>query len=120
MYLVGKPHPAQERLVAWLRGNGDAVLVTSAEVFQEIVHRFVAIDRRSAIEDAFAVLDSLVEATHAITRDDVGLAHEIAMHHHGLSGRDCLHAAVMRSHAITRVLSMDRGFDALPGIERVP
>ena len=53
MYLVGAPHPNRERLEAFLRHWPDEDYVTSAEVHQEIMHRFVAIDRRAAIEDAF-------------------------------------------------------------------
>ena len=58
MYVVGRAHPLKgvaERLLQ------DAVaaeqrLVTSAEVMQEILHRYVAIDRRDAIQPALAVL----------------------------------------------------------------
>ena len=46
MYLVGAPHPNRERLEAFLRNRPDEDYVTSAEVYQEMLHRFVAIDRR--------------------------------------------------------------------------
>ena len=36
-------------------------LATDAEVFQEILHRYVAIDRRDAIKPSFTVLLNLVD-----------------------------------------------------------
>ena len=60
MYLVGAPHPNRELLATFLRHWPDEDYVTSAEVYQEMMHRFVAIDRRAAIEDAFRLLDDLV------------------------------------------------------------
>lgn len=37
----------------------------------------------------------------------------------GVPARDAPHVAVMRSNRIDRILSFDRGFDAVPGIERL-
>lgn len=37
----------------------------------------------------------------------------------GISARDALHVAIMRQAGISRILSYDRGFDAIPGIERL-
>lgn len=36
-----------------------------------------------------------------------------------LSARDALHAAVMRREGVSRIMSFDGGFDALPGITRI-
>ena len=36
-----------------------------------------------------------------------------------LSTRDAVHVGVMLEHGISRVLSYDRGFDGLAGIERL-
>lgn len=36
-----------------------------------------------------------------------------------LSARDSLHIAVMEAHEVRRVLTFDRGFDKVVGIERV-
>jgi predicted nucleic acid-binding protein len=37
-----------------------------------------------------------------------------------LSGQDAIHVAVMQRRGIGRVLSFDRAFDGLPGLERTP
>ena len=52
MYLVGSAHPhkvdARRRLERLITDNRR--LVIDAEVLQEILHRYVAIDRRDAIQ----------------------------------------------------------------------
>lgn len=59
MYLVGAPHPNRDRVVAFLQAQPGEYYVTSAEVYQEILHRYAAIGRRAAIADAFDLLDDL-------------------------------------------------------------
>ena len=121
MYLVGghNPHKGDVR-----RRLEDAIaagerLVTSAEVLQEILHRYVAIGRRDAIQPAFDALLGVVDEVLGIERRDVERARELVLGSIGLSARDALHAAVMEREAIARILSFDAGFDDLPGITRL-
>ena len=63
MYLVGAPHPHKadaQRLLEKLITDRQR-LVTDAEVLQEILHRYVAIDRRDAIQPAFDALLGVVD-----------------------------------------------------------
>ena len=58
MYLVGASHPhkiAAQRMLEKLIRDRER-LTTDAEVLQEILHRYVAIDRRDAIQPAFDAL----------------------------------------------------------------
>ena len=120
MYLVGAPHPNRDRVESFLRTRPDEDYVTSAEVYQEMLHRFVAIDRRAAIDDAFALLDDLVDAVFPIQRSDVRTAREIALLRPVLSARDCLHLAVMQANGVERILTFDNGFSAESGVTRLP
>ena len=120
MYLVGAPHPNRERLETFLRYRPDEDYVTSAEVYQEMLHRFVAIDRRAAIEDAFTLLDDLVVSVFPVQRSDVDAAREIAILQPELSARDCLHLAVMQANGVDRILTFDNGFSGQPGVTRLP
>ena len=120
MYLVGAPHPHRERVEVFLRQRPDENYVTSAEVYQEILHRYVAINRRSAINDAFRLLDDLVVSVFPISRDEVEGARQIAERHADLSARDCLHLAVMEAHRVSRILSFDESFSELSGVTRLP
>jgi predicted nucleic acid-binding protein len=121
MYLIGSPHPnkadAQRRLEE-LIGGGER-LVTSAEVLQEILHRYVAIDRREAIRPAFDALLGVVDEVFDIGRADVDRAKDLVLARPRLTARDALHAAVMARERVTRIFSFDAGFDELPGITRI-
>ena len=120
MYLVGAPHRNRDRIEAFLRTHAAGDYVTSAEVYQEIIHRYVAIGRRKAIDDAFELLDELVVSVFPITRDDVETARRISHEQQALSARDCLHLAVMVRSSVRVVLTCDSGFRLWPGIDCVP
>jgi predicted nucleic acid-binding protein len=121
MYLVGAEHPHKvdaRRLLERAIANEDR-LVTDAEVLQEILHRYVALDRRDAVQPAFEALLGVVDEVFPIDLSIVARAKEIVLGYSGLSARDALHASVMEAHRIRRILTFDRGFDAVPGIERL-
>ncbi len=120
MYLVGAPHPNRDRIAEFLHSHAASDYVTSAEVYQEIVHRYVAVNRRGAIADAFRLLDGLVTTVFPIAREDVSVAHTIANEQHALSARDCLHLAVMERRGLKTALTCDTAFALRPGIECVP
>jgi uncharacterized protein len=122
MYLVGRDHPHKidaQRVLERLIGEHRR-LVTSSEIFQEILHRYVFIDRREAIEPAFDVLRGVVDDVLAVEEADVFAAKDLLHARAGLSARDALHAAVMRRHEIAEILSFDQGFDSVTGIRRLP
>ena len=121
MYLVGAPHPHKtdaQRLVERCVAHSER-LVTDAEVLQEILHRYVAINRRDAIQPAFDVLLGIVDAVFPVRDVEVQRAREIVLGNDRVSARDALHLAVMEQHAIIRVMSFDRGFDGIPGVTRL-
>jgi hypothetical protein len=121
MYVVGAPHPHKldaQRLLE--RCLGERIpLVTDAEVLQEILHRYVAIRRRDAIQPAFDVLLRIVDDVWSIDRRAVERAKSIVLEREQLSARDAVHLALMEQHGVTRIASFDVGFDAVPGIERL-
>ncbi|HIE95305.1 MAG TPA: PIN domain-containing protein [Acidobacteria bacterium] len=94
-------------------------LVSDAEVLQEILHRYTAIDRRDAIQPAFEALYGVVDEVFPVTAEVVGRAREVVLATRGLSARDAVHVAVMQQHDVAEILSFDRGFDAVAGINRV-
>jgi len=121
MYLVGTAHPHKadaQRLLEAAIAAGDR-LVTDAEVLQEILHRYVAINRREAIQPAFDVLMAVVDDVFPVTAKDVDRAKSIVLGRRRLSARDALHAAIMEREKIVRILSFDGGFDGLPGVTRL-
>lgn len=121
MYLVG----ADERLRAEARRLVERAigerekLVTSAEVLQEILHRYGAIGRRDAIQPAFDALLGVVDEVFDIGRADVERAKHIVLSRPKLSARDALHLATMERQRVRSIMSFDTGFDGYPEVVRV-
>ena len=121
MYLVGSHHPHKadaQRLLEKLIANRER-LVTDAEVLQEILHRYVAIDRRDAIQPAFDALLGVVDEVLGVDRRAVERAKQIVLGYRQLSARDAVHLSVMEQNGIHEILSFDSGLDAFPGITRL-
>lgn len=92
---------------------------TSAEVVQELLHRYLALGRP---EDAklsalhfMTLVPEVLPVTRATLLAAAGLIDELP----GLSARDLLHVAVMRQHGLAQILSVDRHFDTVAGIRRM-
>jgi uncharacterized protein len=121
MYLIGAVHPHKteaqvilERLIA-----AGQRLVTDAEVLQEILHRYTAIDQRQAIGPAFQVTLDIVDEVIPIEKAEVLRAGEIAQNRALMSARGAVHIAVMERHGIRSILSFDGDFDRWPGLQRI-
>ena len=121
MYLVGAPHPHKSDAQRWLEKlvSDRQRLVTDAEVLQEILHRYVAINRRDAIQPAFDALLGIVDQVLAVDRSTAERAKEIVLGYRQLSAREAVHLAIMEHHGIERILTFDSGFDGFPGIARL-
>ena len=121
MYLVGASHPNKDRAVVLLTQlvrDGEQ-LVTDVEVYQEILHRYTAIQRPDAIDAAFESLDAIVDDVLTFDMPEIRAARALIGSVDGLSARDALHVAVMRKAGADRILSFDGGFDACPGVDRL-
>ena len=120
MYLVGAAHPNKERAHALVERAilDQESLVSDAEVVQEILHRFVALGRRDAIEAAVEALLRITNDVLPIELVDVRRASGI-VRASSMTARDALHLAVMQRHGIDRIMTFDRGFDGIPGIARL-
>jgi hypothetical protein len=121
MYLIGAAHPHKtdtqvilERLIA-----AGQRLVTDAEVLQEILHRYTAIEKRKAIGPALQVTLDIVDEVLPIEKAEVLRAGEITQNRVLLSARDAVHIAVMERHGIRSILSFDADFDRWPGLQRI-
>ena len=120
MYIVGAAHPNKElarHLLERAIVDGER-LVTDAEVLQEILHHYVAINRRDAIGPAFDAILGVVDAVLPVERSDVERARNL-LATPNLQARDAIHVAIMQRHDVDRVLSFDRAFDQVPGLTRI-
>jgi len=122
MYAAGRDHPfkaaAQRALMAI--AEAPEAFVTNAEVFQELLHRYLTGERP---ERAWRLLDSFQRLMSgrilAIDEDTLLQLARLEGLSPRPSARDLVHIACMRQHGIGRILSFDRDFDGLPGISRV-
>lgn len=121
MYLVGDDRARKADVERFLEGciRDRESLVTDAEVFQEILHRYVAIRRPLAIQPAFDALASMTDEVFSVDRPSVERAKTIVLGYTRLSARDAIHLAIMERQGVSRILSFDRGFDVFPGIQRI-
>ena len=121
MYLVGAPHAHKSdarRLLEKVVSERQS-LVTDAEVLQEILHRYAAIDRRDAIQPAFDALLGIVDQVLVVDRSIAERAKQIVLGYRQLSARDAVHIAVMEHHGIEQIMTFDSGFDGFPSITRL-
>ena len=121
MYLVGGEHrhKAEAQVLLERLAAGNQRLVTDAEMLQEILHRYTAVDRRMMIGRAFKALLDIVDDVFAVEKHDVLRAAEIAQNRESFSARDAIHIAVMEHRGIQSILSFDADFDRWPGLKRI-
>jgi hypothetical protein len=121
MYLIGTEHPHKHdaRRLLEQAAARDERLVTDAEVFQEILHRFHAIRRPDAIDAAFDLLRELVDEVLSIDLATVADARTVMAEHSTLSARDAVHVAAMRRAGVEQIMSFDSGFDQVEGLTRL-
>lgn len=122
MYAAGGDHRLREPCRSILRSveSGRLAAVTSAEVIQEILHRFVAIRRRElGAELAGATLDlfsPVLPVTHAV----MARMPRLVLSYPSLSARDLVHVATCVEERIETIVSPDAGFDPVAEVTRVP
>ena len=111
MYAAGVPHPLREPCQRVIRtvATGKLDAVTNAEVFQEILYRYLHIGQR---EKGFLVFDHFhrVMLGHILPIEDTDVvrARELAEQYLTLGPRDLIHLAVMEHHQIQNIITTDR------------
>lgn len=121
MYARGGDHPyrvpcrrALERIV-----REQVACCTNTEVVQELLHRYLALDRLEEARLSSLHFMTLIPEVLPVTRATLLTAIDLIDELPGLSARDLLHVAVMRQHGLTEILSVDRHFDNVAGIRRI-
>jgi len=121
MYVAGRDHPNREparRLLARVR-DGEIEGCTSAEVLQEILHRYHGMGRPDLAAQVYELFVELCTTVLAVTVADVDRARLVLAAATGVSVRDAVHAGVMLNHGIHWIASFDSGFDGVAGLERL-
>lgn len=122
VYAAGRDHPLKRPCTRILRhvAEDPRSFVTDAEVFQELLHRYLALSRQ---EQGCEVIRALAEIMRGriepVFARDVLLAAKLADGNANNSARDLLHAATMQRLGVRRIISADSDFDRISGIERL-
>ena len=122
IYAAGRPHPLQApcRDVLDLVATAPAAFFTDAEVFQELLYRYTAQrdwQQGRPIFDGFLLL--MVGRIEPVFIDDVSSAATLTSLNPRLSARDLIHLALMQRVGATRIITADRDFDSVAGIQRL-
>lgn len=121
MYAAGAPHPNKQRSVDFLqrvaRGETDAVI--DAEVLQEVLHRYRALNRWTDGARVFDLTRTLFPVVLPITVEIMDRTRSLLDEHPELMARDGLHAAVVFEGDLNAICSFDRDFDVIDGLERI-
>lgn len=121
LYALGGEHRYREPCRAILRGMREGLLAGEASL--ELVHEFAYVrcrrtgTRADAAESARDVAS--ICAMHAVGSDDIERALDLWCEHQGLDMRDAIFAAQALNREIDAILSPDRDFDGIAGLERI-
>ena len=121
MYAAGGDHPLRSpcRQIVDRLGARTLQAVTSVEVVQEIVHRYLSIGRSDGgialAEQTMDLFAPVLPITHALMRR----VPDLARRYPALAARDLVHVATCIHEGITEILSTDRGFDNVREIRRI-
>ena len=115
MYFVGSGNPRQDEARAFFRRSRerDHRLVTSAEVLQEILHRYLRQGRLRAADAAFELVDATVSDVWPVEHADIALARTLARRYPGLEARDLVHLACCIRRKPRDLFTFDRGLAAV-------
>ncbi len=114
MYFVGADHPLRKEATEFFIRSleRDRPLVTSAEVLQELLHRYLRRDRWPLLDAAFDLVGSTVDEVWPVEKADVELARNLSARHRGLEARDLVHLACCIRRKPRELMTFDRGLAA--------
>ena len=114
MYAVGREHAlrpdAQQFFLDALEAG--EVLVSSAEVLQELLHAYLPVGRMETLDAALTLAQSRLADVWPVEEDDVRLARAFVERQPGLGARDLLHLACCRRRGVERIKSFDRALSS--------
>ncbi|MBN1610951.1 MAG: type II toxin-antitoxin system VapC family toxin [Polyangiaceae bacterium] len=121
MYVAGRDHPNRAPALRFLEAvrAGRFPACTSAEVLQEILFRYCGLGRTDLMARVYDLFVELCPAVFPVTLADTDRAKSILCTVSGVSARDAVHAAVMLNNDVHDIATFDRGFERVPGLQRV-
>lgn len=121
MYAAGAESPQKEASARFLDrvGRGEVDAVVDAEVLQEVLHRYRALDRWEDGRRVYDLARVLFPVVLPTTVEVLDRARELLDGYPHLMARDALHAAVVLVDELDAICSYDRDFDPVRRVRRV-
>lgn len=122
MYIAGRDHPLRgpaRRFLERARA-GEIDICTSTEVLQEILYRYVALQRRDLAAAVYDLFVQICPVVFPVTLADTDRARRLVAASAAVGVRDALHVAVMLNNAVTEIATFDAAFDRVDEVTRVP
>jgi len=121
MYAAGADHANKATSVQFLErvAEGDIDAVIDAEILQEILHRYRALQRWEEGRHLFDFTRALFPVVLPVTAEVLDSARILMDAYPNLMARDGVHAAVVLEHQLDGLCSFDGDFDPVAGVERV-
>ena len=119
VYAQGQPHRYYEpcrSLVASLESESVEYAI-DAELLQEILHVYSARGERPRALRTFDCLLVLFPSPIPVTTVELGLARIYLQRYSALSARDAIHAAVVETHNLEGIVSTDKVFTQISGLQ---
>lgn len=110
---------ASQRVIVSV-ASGEIDAVTDAEVFQEILYRYLNIGQRARGLEVFDNFHRIMMGRILPIEDaDVIRARGLVDLYTALSPRDLIHLAVMLRNQIAEIVTADKGFNGIAGVHPV-
>ena len=123
MYAAGRPHPYRDACVKTMsdvaEGRLNAAIDTAT--IQEILYRYGALRQWSIATALASNLLDVVETVYPVLPFDASLTIDLFERYapKGVTARDLVHVAVMKSNGLAEIVSTDSHFDLVEGIRRL-
>lgn len=121
IYALGEDHPYRARCRAVLEDGRRGLL--ASEVSVELIHEFAYVRLRKGVARRLAAQDARdIAATsqlHVVQEQDIERALDLWSEYEQLDMRDAIFAAQALNRGIDAILSPDKGFDGIPGLQRI-
>jgi predicted nucleic acid-binding protein len=121
MYAAGADHPNKSAAIEFLGqvAAGSTAAAVDAEVLQEIIHRYRALNRWPEGRRVYLLARALLPEVLPVTGEVMDQAKELVDEDASLSARDALHAAMVPVYRLDGIFPFDRDFDRIKGCRRV-
>jgi uncharacterized protein len=121
VYARGGPHPYRDACLAIVEDQAAGRLAgeAAAHMIGEYAHQRFRQVRDRAQAAAMAREVATMCTLHPVDEMDVWHALELYERHRRLGTTDAVFAAVALNHGVDVILTPDRGFDGIPGLERI-